>query len=319
MRVLKTLLIACCIFTMLGNAKCQQQQMYTQYMYNKMAINPGYAGHDKYLGFTALIRDQWNGVPGAPEAQHLSVNLPTIGKSVGVGFNLNRQSIGISKAITVSGIYAYKFNLGTGLLSMGLEISGRSLVMDFTDDRLIATQGLEFDPSIPNEKMSLNSLNAGYGIYFNTNNFYLGMSAPRLIKSDLDFDNNNFVSQEVRHLYIMGGASFVLTDALSLTTQSLLKFAEQSPWDADLSATLTLEEKYNFGLNYRFGGAFGDVGESMALILTFQLSDQLMMGISQDFTLSKLRRFDNGSIELFAHYAFGKKKEKVVVINPRYF
>lgn len=297
----------------------QQQQMYTQYMFNKLAINPGYAGHDKYLSLTALVRDQWNGVPGAPEAQHLSVNLPTIGKNVGIGFNLNRQSISINKAVTFSGIYAYKFLLGSGTLSMGLELSGRSLVVDFTDDRLMATQGIDLDPSIPREKQGKTSLNVGYGVYFHTSNFYFGASAPRLIKTDFDFDNNNFVSEEVRHLYLMGGASFVLNDQLELITQSMLKFAENSPWDADLSAMLSLDKKYNMGLNYRFGGAFGDVGESIALLLSFQLSDQLMIGVSQDFTLSKLRSFDNGSIELFAHYAFGRKKEKIVVINPRYF
>ena len=297
----------------------QQQQMFTQYAYNKMAINPAFAGNEDYLGITMQLRDQWNGFPGAPETQLLSANLPRFKDNVGVGFNLGRRSIGITKEVTFSGIYSYKFLFGSGTLSMALEPSIRSRVLDFTDDRLKASQGIENDPSIPNSKVSDIYANIGYGIYWNTEKYFLGASAPRLIKNDLDFDENDFNSTEVRHLMIMGGALFRINDGLDLSVQSLLKLAEQSPLDADLTTSLILNDRYTAGLGYRFGGSEGDVGESIALILSFQLTNQFMIGFSQDFTLSRIRSYDNGSFELVASYAFGKKQDKVVLLNPRYF
>ncbi len=297
----------------------QQEQMFTQYMFNKMSLNPGFAGNEDYLNLTLQLRDQWNGFPGAPEAQLLSVNLPRYKKKIGIGFNLRRRTIGVSRSVTFSGIYAYKFILNNGTLSMGLEASGRTRVMDFTDDRLIATQGIELDPSIPKDKISETYANLGFGIYYNTNNYFLGASVPRLAKSDLDFDNNDIASTEVRHLFIMGGGTFPIYKKLRLTLQSLLKFAENSPFDTDITTSLTLDEKYTAGIGYRLGGGQGDIGESIALLLSFKLSDQFMVGFSQDFTLSQIRKYDNGSFELIASYAFGKKRQKVVLLNPRYF
>ena len=40
----------------------QQQVMFTQYMFNALAVNPAYAGHDGALSITALTRHQWLGI-----------------------------------------------------------------------------------------------------------------------------------------------------------------------------------------------------------------------------------------------------------------
>jgi type IX secretion system PorP/SprF family membrane protein len=297
----------------------QQEQMYTQFMFNKLAINPAFAGNERYTGFTGLYRDQWNGFPGSPTAQVFSVNLPRIGEKIGVGMNLRRQTIGIHSNTTYSGIYSYKFPFENSVLSMGIEVSGRNFVTDFTDSRLVAIQGLQNDPSIPQERIVRNLLNVGYGIYYNTNTFYFGASVPRLIRADIDFDSNEIPSEEVRHVFLMGGVAFPIDGRTTMSIQSMMRFAENSPFSTDLSGMFTIDEKYNAGLNYRFGGGPGDVGESVAFLISFQLSHNFMLGFAQEFTLSKIRSYDNGSIEIFAHYALGKKKSRVVVINPRYF
>jgi type IX secretion system PorP/SprF family membrane protein len=310
------------IFILIGlNLYGQQEMMSTQFMFNKMSINPAFAGHEKYTGLTMMIRDQWNGIPGAPKTQMLSVNLPRKNQGkIGLGFNLKSRQIGVFKDNTISGIYSYKFLFGdNGLLSMGLELSGRTRLSDFTNPDLIVTQGIALDPSIPKTKLNNNSLNVGYGLYFTTNKFYLGASVPRLIENDLDFDQNNFVSEEVRHLFVMSGTSFKVKKDLIITTQGLMKFAKSVPFDFDFNVSAIVEDKYTGGITYRAGGASGDIGESLDVIFAFQISDKFMVGFSNDFTLSQLRKYDNGSIELVVNYALGKKKNKVVVVNPRYF
>jgi len=318
-RILPSILATLAILIGQIDLQAQQEQMYTQFMFNKLAINPAFAGNEKYLGLTGLYRDQWNGFPGAPQSQIFSVNLPKIGEKIGVGFNFKRQTIGIHTNINYSGIYSYKFPTQAGTFSMGIEFGGQNIRSDFSDPRLTAIEGIENDPSIPKINTNINALNVGYGVYFNSNSFYVGASIPKLIRTDLDFDNNNRISEQVRHLFVMGGVAFPVARDLSMSVQSLLKFAENSPFDTDLNVSLTVDEKYTGGINYRLGGANGDFGESIALLAAFQINEQMMIGLTQEFTLSKIRRFDNNSIELVLHYGIGKKKSKVVLINPRYF
>ena len=164
-------------------AKAQQELLSTQFMFNKMAINPALAGQEKYTGITAMIRDQWNGLPGSPKSQMLTVNLPRTQDKIGLGFTLKNQQVGIFRHTTIGGIYSYKFLLGDGaLLSMGVEFNARSFVADFTDPALVATQGLTTDPSIPQGKQSINILMLGMVYILVQRNFYVGASVPRLIK-----------------------------------------------------------------------------------------------------------------------------------------
>lgn len=301
------------------NTEAQQQQMYTQFMYNKLSLNPAFAGNDPYTCMTLLYRDQWAGFPGSPTAQVFSINFPNINEKVGLGVNFERQSIGITEKITYEGIYAYKFKMGDGVLSMGMNISGRNHVQDFRDPRLFAIQGIEDDPSIPKERFSQNLFNAGFGVYYNTNLFFVGAAIPRMIKTDLDFDNNDYYSSEVRHLMFMTGGSFSVDKDFRLTPHLLVRAAENSPFSADLNLTGVFQERYSAGLTYRTGGGPSDFGESLDLIFSFQVSDRWMIGFAHDITLSQIRAIDNGSLEVIMSYCFLPKKIKTVVVNPRYF
>jgi type IX secretion system PorP/SprF family membrane protein len=316
--MMRKILIAFCILSSSG-LYAQQQQMYTQFMYNKLSLNPAFAGNENYLSATLMYRDQWNGFPGAPKAQVLSVNMPRLGKRVGLGLNFERQTIGITEKITYEAMYAYKFFLGEGTLSMGMNISGRNYIQDFTDSRLFAIQDIKLDPSIPATLQSINLLNAGFGVYFNTGNFYLGASIPRMIKSDLDFDSNSKYTSDVRHLFVMTGGTFIVNNELRLTPQLMFRAAENAPWGLDLNFSATLHDKYTAGLTYRTGGTRGDFGESVDIITGVQLSDRMMVGFAYDITLSKLRTIDNGSLEFILSYNLIPKKIKTIIVNPRYF
>lgn len=297
----------------------QQQQMYTQFMYNKLAINPAFSGNETYLSAALLYRDQWNGFPGAPKAQIFNVNLPRIGNRIGLGVNFERQTIGITEKITYELMYAYKFLLGDGTLSMGMNVSGRKYIQDYRDSRLFAIQDITLDPSIPQTVQSLNLFNAGFGIYFNTNTYYVGASVPRMIKSDIDFDRNNLFSTEVRHLFFMTGGTFIVNNDVRLTPQMLFRIAENAPFGIDLNGSVTWKNTYSAGLTYRTGGTQGDLGESLDIIFSFQMSEQLMLGFAYDIGLSKLRTASNGSLEMILTYNLIPRKIKSVIINPRYF
>lgn len=296
----------------------QQDVMLTQFMFNKLAINPAYAGQYDYTDIAVTVRDQWNGFPGAPKTQIASLNLPTYFDNMGLGANIQNNTIGITTKTSLSLMYAYKMYLEQGNLSLGANVIGKRYGFDFTDSRLIAIQGIELDPSIPKENITKYLMNVGLGVYYNTDNYYVGLSTSGLLKNDIDFDKNDVYSQESRHIYLMGGAVMPLNYRLDIVPQLLIKYADNAPFDIDANVGLTLDQKYTGSITYRYGGAQDDIGESLDVLLSFQLTNELLLGFSLDFTLSDIRRHDNGSLELIARYSLGKQAGSSMV-NPRYF
>ena len=69
-------------------AQAQQEAMYSQYMFNTLALNPAYAGSRDVLSMTALYRRQWIGIEGAPTTQTFTADMPLNKERIGLGLQL---------------------------------------------------------------------------------------------------------------------------------------------------------------------------------------------------------------------------------------
>jgi len=303
-----------------GTSSAQQFPNYSLYIYNKMAYNPGYTGIPDAPCFLALHRSQWIGIEGAPSTQIISANLPFLKKRLGIGLQLTNQSIGITRIFSTDMNYAYHIPIGKGELSVALQGSLRYYAENYNDTRLHATQGVNIDNSIPVGLQNRYLPNFGTGIYYSASNYYLGASAVRLIQNDIDFGNNDeFISSEKPHFFLMGGYSFILSDQVKLQPQTLVKYVNNAPVDIEVSVGLELLEKYMFALNYRAGGEIkAGSGDSADIVFGVQLSDRFMFAVAYDITLSKLRKYNNGSVEAALQYCTGKFSNREVA-NPRFF
>ena len=47
----------------------QQRPVYSQYMFNGLALNPAYAGSQKQFNAMAVLRTQWVNLEGSPRTQ----------------------------------------------------------------------------------------------------------------------------------------------------------------------------------------------------------------------------------------------------------
>ena len=101
--------------------QAQQEAMYSQYMFNTMAINPAYAGSRNVTSATALYRNQWVGIVGAPKTITLSLDAPINSKKVGLGLQVFSDKIGVTNTTGAFGSYAYRIRLNKGTLSFGLQ------------------------------------------------------------------------------------------------------------------------------------------------------------------------------------------------------
>lgn len=298
----------------------QQQPHNTQFMYYKLGYNPAFAGSQETPCISCIVRQQWLGLNGAPSIQAVTFNMPLMNERVGIGANVMRHSIGITTLYNVDMAYAYRVRLGQGMLGIGVQGSLRSLTNDFNET--VAVQSKPDDHTIPASNESKFSFNFGTGLYFNSNRFYLGLSAPRLLKTSIDFNaNDNIVSREVQHLYLMSGYTATVSDDLKVRPQVLFKYAQHAPADADINVNFLIKDQFLAGLTYRLGGnkVKDRLGESLDLLFGMQLAENLMFGFSYDFTLSDLRQFTSGSMEVSLHYCIGQLSGNAEFENPRFF
>jgi len=298
----------------------QQEQHYTQFMYNKLGYNPGYAGSTETGCFTGIYRKQWIGLDGAPATQLVSYNTPLLNKRIGVGIAFLRNTIGAESRLTMEGSYAYRLILGRGTMGIGLNASIRRRAVDWSDPRIKGTQPIGVDPAIASGFQSKWVPNFGIGLYYSTNSFYVGASIPRILKYNIDFSElGNVITREVIHAYLMAGYDFKVAEKIRLQPQVLLKYAQNSPFDFDLNLMGIFSDRFNVGVTYRAGGSKEvGIGESIDFLLGMQATKTFFFGLSYDVTLSEIKQYSNGSLEATIRYCLGKS-EGTEYVNPRFF
>ncbi len=300
------------------NAKGQQDVLFTQFMYNKLGLNPAYAGNNDYASILGIVRNQWAGFEGAPQAQVLSFNSGSIGK-IGLGLNMSRHTIGVTEKLTAEGIYAYRFPFQGGNLSMGLSVSGRWYKSDFSKPGLTIIDPFEEDPAIDKGIYKTQVFNVGFGVYYNLNRFYFGASVPRLFRADIDFKPGETKSYEVRHVYVMGGGALDLNPKIVFMPQILIRWAENSPFDIDLNMGLLFNDRLYTAITARTGGTTKSWFESIDALVGFHINRNIFLAAAYDFTTSELRKYESGSLEVLLQYNFGNYQKPIDVINPRFF
>ncbi len=301
-------------------AQAQQQPLHTMFMYNKLLINPAYAGYHEHPCATAIVRQQWLGFDGAPETQSLSFHGPLSSQRIGIGFNIQRRSIGVSSATTFDGIYDYRIPMGNGTLCLGVQASARFLKVDYSDPAVKTVQDINLDPGVESVSDSKFLANVGAGLYYYTPSFYLGLSSPRLMNSDIDFELNNlFTAREQAHFYGMAGLSLRLNHQLHFVPQVLVRYTKAAPVDVDLNLGLRWREDYAVGITLRKGGIDDQLLESVDLIASARILRGLRLAAAYDFTLSDLRKYSDGSVEVMLMYCFGEPAKPATFVNPRYF
>ena len=137
--------------------------------------------------------------------------------------------------------------------------------------------------------------------------------------NNIDFNSlSGAIGKEVPHLYFMTGLLWEISKNANLQPQILLKYAQNTPLDADLNLSLIFIEKLTLGLTYRIGGSsVNGAGESLDLLFAIQASEQFLLGFSYDITLSELKSHSSGSLEAVVRLCLEGKKGEAV--NPRFF
>ncbi len=304
------------LFFLFAGLYAQQDAQYTQYMYNTMSVNPAYAGSRGQLSAAALYRSQWVGLEGAPKTQTLNLHSPIRNSRLGYGISIINDNIGdgVVQETQLDAVLSYTVDVALDAkLSFGLKVGGNMLSLDFNGLNNFDSENIQGE-NIDNKF----SPNFGVGVYYHTNKFYAGLSAPNMVETEY-FDNSQrdansvqFLSKERMNFYLITGYVLDLNNNFKFKPAVLTKVVGGAPLQIDLSASFLFNDKFSFGAAYRWDAALSG-------LVGFQLSDQFMIGLAYDRETTELggTQFNDGSFEVFLRFELVKSFRRMV--SPRFF
>jgi type IX secretion system PorP/SprF family membrane protein len=301
----KLLLLILTLVTSL--AWSQQDPMFTHYMYNTLWLNPAYAGTREAMTITGIHRSQWVGFDGAPVDQSLTIHTPILNGKMGLGLSLVNDKIGPTKNTMIAIDVAYHVQLTKkSKLSFGI----KGLINMYSNSVSNLTINNPSDPSFAqNYNGTLG--NAGAGVYYHHENFYVGLSTPELLQNKLD-GSLTAASVAQRHYYLIAGAMIPLNKNLKFKPTGFLKATAGAPIEADLTASFVMYDKLSLGAMYR-------TGDGVGALLGYSFTDQITVGYSYDWSIANTTgKYNNGSHEIMLRYDLIYKSTRKIK-SLRYF
>ena len=309
-----------CLFAA-GGIMAQQEAQYTNFMFNKLPLNPGYAGSKEVACVSALHRSQWVGIDSAPTTQTVNFHTPLFNQRVGLGLGIIHDQLGLTNNWRGNISYSYRPKIGKGHLGIG--VTGSVISHGYQGHRANTVQFN--DPSVHYNAVQRYYPNFGAGLYYNTNSFYAGISIPSLLRQEIDYseqgiqDANYYSYRDRRHVYAMFGGLLDINEKIQFKPAVLIKHVGgdnvsdrdiAAPFDMDINAMFLFLEAFGIGATWR-------LGDSVDFLASFQAAEQFRIGLGYDYSLNELQDFSNGSYELMLEYCFHNRNKKL--LNPRFF
>ena len=275
----------------------QHDNLYSQYMFNGLLVNPAYAGSNEVLNATFVNRNQWVGFDGAPRTSTFSLHTPLKNKKINVGITFTNDCYGITTQNKINAIYAYRLFFKKSSLSFGLQVG-----VDFIKNNWNLIQTTTPGDQVFTSQFSQQTVpQTGFGVYYKAQKFYVGISSPDL----LSIGTSNTLYKSA---LLTAGYLFDVSENVKIKPFVLVKYIRNSPVEVDLNAIVYVK-MVGIGYSYR-------TNDAMVFLATVNVSKQFSFGYSYDLTTSKLSTYVRGSHEIMLKYEFGYK---INPQSPRYF
>lgn len=279
----------------------------SQYVLNPLSINPAYAGNREALNIALFYRRQWTGITGAPETLTLAADAPFLDSKLGLGFIITSDKIGVTKETRILTNYSYKINMDKGDLSFGL---GAGIMTTNTawSDLVVLDPG---DESFLTNSRVFVMPDFSFGLFYKYQNFFGGISIPRLLGYKFDFNKNKYnLSFNPRQYDYLVNAGYVYTlnKKVKLFPSMLLSITPKEKMLFDLNAYVSYNDRIWAGLSYRNNRSIG-------ALIQVAINNQLRAAYTYDFDLGTLGHYSNGSHEIMIRYEFHYKVDAISPVN----
>jgi len=282
----------------------QQDPQFSQNMFNKLANNPGFAGARGNISTSVLHRSQWLGFEGAPSTQNFSIDAELPFLYGGVGLNVVKDNIAGFSNLGLQASYAYRTELGIGQIGMGMSVGMYQSGLDGT----VLNPAQLGDNAIPLSNVSGSKLDIGAGVYYNTQDVYVGISSSHMTEPVVEWSDGAQYPL-ARHYFLIAGYYNELNPTLSLNPSIYLK-SDGATSQLDINTNLIYNNKMWGGVSYR-------LDEGLILLAGMHVNEDLRFGLAYDVTM--LNSLSN-SLEVMLGYNFKLNYDKPIskYKNPRF-
>lgn len=291
----------------------QQDPQFTQYMFDRLSVNPAVAGSTGNICATALLRQQWTGFDGAPKTGLINVHAPWTKINSGLGLSVYYDKLGFETSTIARVHYAYHLKVGSqSTLSAGLYagLSGRAL-----SGTWISVDPVDDDGAIPGSGRGASGFDLGAGLYYRTPSLWLGISSTQLPETEL----KDVSIKNKRHYYVQAGYDWAIGgDKKYVLQPSVLVKSDAFSTQLDIGALFLYDDMLWAGVGYRTEDAFAPM---IGYQHKFPKGDSMLrIGYSYDVTTSALKKYSSGSHEVMLSYCFKIVKPEVYEIyhHPRF-
>lgn len=281
---------------LMGVVHAQQEPQYTQYMFDRLSVNPAVAGTSGNMCVTALLRQQWSGFEGAPKTGLFNFQMPISKISSGVGLSVYMDQLGQQKGTIARLSYSFHRKFGPGTFGVGLYagMTSRSLGSDWVSVDPVAN-----DDAIPDAGVSDAGFDLGAGLYYVAPTFWVGISSTQLPEAALE----EVSIKNARHYFLQGGYDWAIGGNKKYVLQpSVLVKSDGATTQLDVNATFLYNDMVWLGVTYR-------TEDAIAPMIGYQYkfpsgNSSIRLGYSYDVTTSQLSNYSSGSHEVMLNYCF---------------
>ena len=294
--------------------RAQYDAQIGQYMWMQPSYNPAAVGEGDLMRVYGSHRMDFTGIKDAPMTTVFSFSSPfVIGKtSHGAGVRFVNDRFGLFSNQSLYLEYAYKFRLGSGILSVGADLGFMNL--SFANDSVDFAEGQDdyhqgSDDAVPNTSSGNNEKGAsgmgfdmGVGVYYSASSWWAGVSYGHLTNPTLE------LSDRTDHtvfgtMYVAGGYNWQLKNRDWMLLPSAMVMTDFRGWDVNVTMLAQVQKRYRFGLGYRLAG-------SVNILFGVDIVNGLQVGYTYELPANSLIRESYGSHELYLSYGFNILKPK---------
>jgi type IX secretion system PorP/SprF family membrane protein len=287
----------------------QQDALFSQYMFNKLAVNPAYAGSRELLTADVMYRYQWVNIAGAPKTISASMHSPLNNPHLALGFNMYNDRIGPLSYTGAMATFAYRIIFPNGKLSFGIQAGVKNNGIVWEDLKSFDVT----DPFLTYQVKKKVVPDANFGIYYYSDKFFAGLSSRQLLQNQTvaveDTAGNTQFTKLLTHFYGMTGVAIPIGDNVVFRPSLLAKFVKNAPPQLDLNASFLFANTLWLGASYR-------TEKAISLITEINIAQNFRIGYSYDIWLNELKAYNKGSHEIRLSYDFNVKRR---MVTPRYF
>jgi len=307
-----------------GNLK-SQDVTFSQFYANPLFLNPALTGNTECGRLNLNYRNQWPSFSKAYNTYNLSFDqaLPNISSGYGLIITSDQQANNTITNNQIGGLYSYHLQASYDLIiHAGIQVSYHMSSINW--DKLVFADQIDINGNITNTSGEIqgstdkNFFDFSGGMTFGyKDKYYGGVAVHHMTQPDNSFTNDNDAYLPMR-ITLHGGAIFDLNQGkYSKRKQTIspnILFQQQGKFHQLNTGLYANYEPFIAGVWFRHNFENSDA----AIILLGLQMNNINIGYSFDYTLSKLSGYSGGAHEISLSYEFciyHEKRRKIRAIK----